>query len=227
MLCNRLNGTCQIKYIVFCFCILVALVGCKRRVLDKKDVWKESTKNACKSILYDPDCSQKSKDCANKVLEEMSNKVIDPAPILCHTSYRIDKKGKTHLCLTMFDEESDILGIIVRETDTNNNVVIEEQYPVFCGENIGHYVSLSFQEKKSGNKKDPLAWDSFLSDPNVINGSMNVYERINKRPPVYISIPEKDKVQVEIAVYDKKGNQSEIMPLESKLYRRSPGWANE
>jgi hypothetical protein len=200
----------------------VTTAGCT-----EKDVFSEQAYNISQSILHDPNCSQQSKDAASRVLQELSGRISSPVPILSHACYWMNKDGTPDLALSMFDKESDIVGIIIRETDTENHLVIEEQYPLFYWEPVGHFVLLPFQERKEGNKKDSAAWDKYQADPNIATASGTPLFYIlvnNNRPLITISIPQQDKVKVYIAVYDQKENRSEFMPLESKLYRRYRYW---
>jgi hypothetical protein len=194
--------------------VLFFLVGCNRNGNKKKDIRQVICEDNCKCVLSDSRCSPKSKAMAEKVLKGWADPSIDPVPVLVHAAYMKPRNDKLHLSLTMSDEEFDVIGIIIREMDASNNLIIEERYPMFIWDTIGYHQYFSVAERKPGDKKDTVAWDKYQSDPNMKDN----------RPTIYISIPQKDAVQVNIAVYDKKGNQSEFMPLESFLYKVPKEW---
>jgi len=206
------------KSIVIGMVYLLLTTGCKSEADRERDLYREQTKNICTSVLREPLCSEKSKTLAAKVLAGLSDKTIDPMPCLFHAYYHKKQDDKYFLALSMCDEDEDIEGLFIREKDSQDNVLIEEQYPYFIWYPAGSFKYIPFSRRQPGNAKDTTAWNEYQSGT-----SSQKYDR----PPMFISIPQEGSVEVEIAVYDKKGNRSDYISLDSFLYRRPRGWANE
>lgn len=195
--------------ILFVIMISIIFLGCDNDNYIKKSITQEVCENTCKSIILDSNCSQKSKVLAEKVLAGWSDTYKDSMPYLLHVAYHKEKDDCYFLALTMSDEEEDIEGLIIREKDSDANVLVEEKYPYFIWYSVGSFRYIPFSERKANERKDAILWDQYL------RSSETKYQK----PPLYITIPHDNMMKVEIAVYDKKGNVSDYAPLESFIYR--------
>jgi hypothetical protein len=184
--------------------------GCRKQ----KGMSGVYTLNLCEDIIDNLGSPECTKQIARKALDKWNNKVLDPEPILIHAGYGQDPNYGNFLFLTMLDEDFDIAGFIVKELhrkSESNVIVIEEKYSVFPETKIGDFQYLDFSERSNLSQiKDEKAWDNYLN----AGAEKEVIYRRGEHPIIWLSLPNKPTVEVEIAIYDYKGNQSEPVCLE-------------
>lgn len=198
--------------------ILLTPYGCRK----EKDIRRVVVESHCKGIIENPEVPEHRKKLAKKVLDGWNNKVIDRKPILVHAGYldlQDPNKDYLWLLLTMSDEEYDISGFVVREAhkqSNSNDIIIEENYPVFPESVIGHFQSLHFRERRDLlHIKDEKAWNNYLN----ARDTKDILYRRKKYPVILLSLPNESTVEVEILIYDSRGNKSEPIPLEYGVNR--------
>ncbi len=122
------------------------------------------------------------------------------------------------LSLSVTDADRDLLGIRIKERYVLPNGAtssFEESYHVFA-----HGASRSFPYRSRDSRhvpvyfrrenrvKDEPQWQVFLD--RVERGETT---RETQIPPVYITMPEPNTVEVFVSVYDMKGHESEMVPV--------------
>jgi hypothetical protein len=182
--------------------------------IKQKGISSVSTVNLCKEIIDTPGSPERTKKLARKALEKWNNKVLDPEPILIHAGYAKSTNHGYWLFLTMLDEDFDLAGFVVKEIHEkpkSNVIVVEEKYPVFPETKIGDFQYLDFSERRDLSQiKDEKAWDNYLN----AGAEKEVIYRRGEHSVIWLSLPNKPTVEVEIAIYDYNGNQSEPVCLE-------------
>lgn len=200
-------------------CLIVGSgYGCE----DRKDDARDPIAAELESHLKSPTAGER----AQLALSMHKNGVVDPQPILiaAGAAYSDDFKRDTVL-IQQYDEEKDIVGIGIREerqgTDHAKDVLVEE-YPVFTyysSAGILQYRSVPIQFRRSGERKNEQQWQDFLEGKGFDQSFASDAERFWKTlPPVYVSVPEPNKVDVFVYVYDRGGHKSNPVRLHYKQW---------
>jgi hypothetical protein len=167
--------------------------------------------------LNSPTCGEN----ARLALSLRKNGVIDPQPVLIAASVFYSRdRDRDVLMVLQYDEEKDIVGVGMREerqgTDRQKDVLVEE-YPVFTyysSTNVLQYRTMPIQIRRSDERKNEQQWQDFLEGKGPDQSFANAAERFWKAlPPVYVSIPEPNKVDVCVYVYDRGGYKSNLVRL--------------
>jgi len=184
------------------FFIFWQIAGCVYKSPETKDFRQMQVESICRSIMKSSDFPSQTKELAAKTLRKWNNRRIDPVPVLLHAGYVQSKKGQWFINLVMSDEEFDIDGLIIKEVlaENGNTITMEETYPLFTDKHVGHFQCIEFKPRAIGEQQ--------------IHGAPAADSEYPLRPTLFISIPEKDKITVEIKVYDKKGHISNIVLFE-------------
>jgi len=186
------------KIIIFFLILLIGLIyGCDEQSSKKKDPRQVQVEDFCKGILMSADYPESTKKLAVRTLENWANDVIDPDPVLLVAGY-VEDKGRYAVFLYMSDEEFNIEGITVFERCLETGETLEEDYPLFLFFNTGHAQFVPFSRREAGQRKNQEAWEEY-----VTNGPI-----VEPRPEVFISLPRENELEVELEIYDKKGNRS-------------------
>jgi len=194
--------------------VLSSLVVCSCR-RDKEDARRVVVKGMCRDILSHPELSERTKRIAERVLTNWNNEVLDPEPILVYAGCSRNSDKPYHiLLLEMADEEFDVVGFKVTEVHRSdpNAFVIEESYPVFPENRIGHPQLVRFQPRQTASqRKNEEDWDAYT---NLVPQERRAIYRRGGYPVVWISLPDPPTVEVEISIFDSSGIESEPVPLE-------------
>ena len=166
------------------------------------------------------------KNRAESAISKWKNRIVDSKPILIcaglEKPYGIDKKI---LALIIFDEDRDIVGFIITEKylePDGEKTELQEDYPAYVhDENIAavdaYWFKVQIRDKKQ--QKDEKLWKEY-EDTNLEELTKeNVRE--DTLPPIWISIPEPNKVDVWVSVYDKAGHKSEPVKLLNRINENS------
>jgi hypothetical protein len=150
---------------------------------------------------------------AETIVRKWDNDVLDPEPVLLEASLvsREFSRARGELLLVGLDEDKDLLGLRIREKYILPNGVesfLEEDYPVYA-----EYKGIGLGLKRLGvcyrtgiQIKDEQQWQTYL----------NVIQRASEptRPPVWMSVPDPNRVEVFVSIYDRAGHESEWIPVE-------------
>jgi len=174
----------------------------------------------------------------NLAIDQWKNGVLNSKPILIN-AILIKAKGydQVDLLLAVFDEDEDIFGFIVKEIYSKSDgkqEKMEETYPYnvhYSSSGVADMYLVSVKIRTAQQKKDQQLWKEYI-DRDVdyeeltrrhIYNNENFSKESRKAfslefddmlpPPVWISIPESNKVEVLVWVYDKTGNKSEPVKL--------------
>ena len=192
------------------FVVVVVLISCVcscDREPEESKLRRVLAINGCITIIHCETAPDYSRQYAQQAYTNWLNNTVDPDPILiyacCGPSSR---ETKLSLSLTMSDEQSDIIGLKVTEIHRQNGdqMKIVEEYPVFINAAIGHHQIIPIVERALGQRKNAIEWEGYV-------------ERAvrDNRPPIYLSLPKENQVEVQIQIYDKNGLESQSVPLET------------
>jgi hypothetical protein len=158
---------------------------------------------------------------ANLAISKYENKRIETEPILIYALFRQSNEIEpTILHLLTYDEDEDILGIGINEkyidpngTETNLN----EEYPIFLFRNPPKGASpriIPVQIRNLGQLKSEQLWDQYIAGEGIeMDRILNQLYWKSSLPAVWISLPDPNKTEVEIYIYDKAGHKSQPMKL--------------
>jgi hypothetical protein len=149
------------------------------------------------------------------------NGVVDPQPVAIAASvYHSTGHNRDVLMLMQYDEEADIVGLGLQEekqgTGREKDLLVEE-YPVFTYNSPTgalHVRTIPVHFRQAGERKNEQQWRDYLQGKGSGESFTGDNERFWKTlPPVYVSIPEPNKVDVRIYVYDRGGHKSNLIRL--------------
>jgi hypothetical protein len=185
-----------------------------------------------------------AKERIQHAIDTYKNKTMDSTPILVWAGLgKPVGSEEIKIYLFILDEDIDLLGFTVNEVSTDPNgtsVALEEDYPIFAhcpmavAEVNGYGFSISARNDEQ--RKDERLWADHVGmdfDARVKeqagpeppeSADWSRYSQYADRrfelwksslPPIYISIPDSDKINVKIHVYDKAGNISNTVQLDA------------
>lgn len=148
-------------------------------------------------------------------LSKWQNGVTDHEPILlCASATRSSKTYSATLSLMAYDEDKDLLGIVVEEERSDaNGVSLSEDYPVYAHLRQLDTVdtrSIGIHLRGKEDRKDEARWEEYVRNKEIEETALKRSARyyMDTMPPVYITVPETNGVAVWIRLYDGAGNQS-------------------
>lgn len=135
------------------------------------------------------------------------NNTCDPIPILIYAVILKDDENVLRMCMYFSDEDRDVVGFGIREahkTEGGKNQIIEETYPIFEHSSPPAVWICQFpvEERIGGMRKDKELWRHYTEDSSA-----------EVLPPIIVSIPDPNNVDVWVWIYDRAGNKSE--PVEA------------
>lgn len=159
-------------------------------------------------------------DRIEKVLAMRTDNVTDSQPVLLIGVVSEDPGlMPTTVWLCLYDEEVDILGLGIQEryvgADGESAMLVEE-YPVFMHRPASgsyDYRGLPLHIRDAGQRKDMALWDRYVAGEGIETGrakSRAEYYR-ETLPPIWMSIPDPNTVDVHLYLYDRAGNKSELV----------------
>jgi hypothetical protein len=210
--------------------------GCKRNPTNR-----DTNMVVLERLSQNSAVSQDVRDRTQKAIANYTNSTIEPEPLLLYASPLIELSGskRNELRITVIDEDNDLIGFGLkeesREADSAINI-LEEEYPLFVHyqglATVNHY-SIPFFTRTNEQRKDEEVWSDYLAMdfdakmkqiklPNKtgdwLSDMIEYYEEVYKLwektlPPVWISIPDPNTLNVWIYVYDKAGHKSNSLRL--------------
>ena len=221
--------------------ILITLSGCKKENVDLEELMDHGARDlltsAAKKTAWPPDMRSRAK----AALAKLDNGILDTEPILLRAIIdTVEPNNEPALFIIYFDENKDLRGLRIKERyiDPNGSITtLEEDYPVFVNTLstiIAAYIRFPIHIRDKDQRKDKYAWLEYSNrnldelirlniDERQRNSSDNHPQDIpfKKTPPIYISVPDPNKVNVEISIYDKAGNESDSIELLAGKYIKS------
>ena len=210
---------------------LLIIPGCSKESSESKNygpvIWPLT------EIIKKPELSADAKSRAKLAISQWQNDFVDSKPILIHAKLGQPKKvDKTILGYIIFDEDRDTVGFVIKEEHVDSNgvkTVLEEDYPAYVHclpfEVVdAHWVSIQIRDKHQ--RKDEKLWSEYVNTDfehlvkkHVSSNDLSTETFYQGKfwedtlPPVWVSMPEPNKVDVWVYVYDKAGNSSEPLKL--------------
>ena len=161
-----------------------------------------------------------TEDRIEQALSKWKNKSLDPKPILIFAGITVPLKPEPHFCFATFDEDRDLLGLVIEENFTDANGVTTatvEEYPVFAHRPVTTVVEfclLPIHLRDAGQRKDVQQWQDYVAGHAVDPARMRDVSYYRKTlPPIWISISKPNRADVHVYVYDRAGNRSEGIVL--------------
>jgi len=188
----------------------------------------------------------KSKDNVNMrqrgqlAISKWQDGVMDPVLFIIDAVMMTgsDEDGEgTSLVLIIYDEDADYLGFVAEEEIVDSNGVITtklvEKYPVFNHLSYSSEVEFKFLPvlvRNENQRKPEEQWLKYINTP--LQQQKDEYKERTKKnwtwrstlPPMWISIPDPDKVNIHVRAYDRAGNLSERISL---VHEQKGKWPSE
>lgn len=158
---------------------------------------------------------------AELAISKYEKKSIDPEPVFILARIRsVTHRPSAYLDLLTYDEDGDLLGIVIEEKylDLNGNVkIIEEDYPVFTfwspGKGVS-YLTIFATTRNPVQLKDEVEWNKYLAGEIVETSKITTpLYWVNTLPEFLVSVPDRNKTEVEMYLYDKAGHKSKPILL--------------
>jgi len=206
--------------------IVAACLGCRPNKQSKaRDAAIMHTRASLERIIEE---NRDPKGRAKEALAKLDDGIMDYVPFPIHAALRCKDSGEALLILECFDEDRDLRGIHIWEKHTDPNgavTTIEEYYPVYVAwpETLILWRGVVSVEPRNANqRKDEDAWKDYvilvledLVRKFVYKGPVDEREKLpptealnRKMPPIWISVPEANRVAVFVSVYDSAGHES-------------------
>ena len=161
-------------------------------------------------------------------LAQWQSRALDPKPLLLYAHLgRPVQREQVRLGLLFFDEDKNVLGIGVKEQYLDGSGFrreLREEYPVFAHlvwREVLNSPNIHVSIRDAGQQKDPQAWAAYSEaegiDEERVRKSQSYYRAT--LPPIWISAPDPNRVNVYVYVYDRDGHRSEEVEVENRLKR--------
>ena len=211
--------------------LLLMLIGCEKKP-DKQEEF-DSVSYVLNERLKHPSSPIVVRQRAELAMSKWKNGIVDSKPILIE-AYMLKAEGieQIDLALTILDEDRDVIGFAIKEKPFSSNatpMILVEEYPAYI-----HCLPFTICDihlvpihiRVAHQQKDVKLWDKYLGID--YEGLFKEYERKHTLsddivypevfweetfPPVWVSLPVPNKIDVSIWVYDKDGNKSEPVKL--------------
>ena len=224
----------KMKRLFYCCCLIFILnivitdFGCNKKgpPPSPKDGTLSGLNWFLNNILKN-DSIPESSQLVNLAKSKWQNGILDPEPFLLYNQMTQSRNDTTvaGLSLCIYDEEKDVVGIIIEEEhfdSQGNKTTLKEKYPVFLHFTLNEVLCLKSMHVyiRNGNTKDEEQWKEYeqKSEDQIMNEFYALKKRTNgpfieTLPDVWISIPEPKKINVNLYIYDRKGNVSNPLKL--------------
>jgi hypothetical protein len=184
-----------------------------------------------------------AKERIQYAIDTYKNKTMDRTPILVYAGLgKPVGSEEIKILLFVLDEDKDLLGFTVNEVSQDPNgtpVSLEEDYPIFAhcpAVGVANGYGFSISARNDEQRKDERLWADHVGTdfgalvrkqigPEPPEPSVDWFREYDDRmfelwkssvPPIYISIPDSDKINVKIHIYDKAGNISNTVELDAR-----------
>lgn len=204
MISTRAFSSCAAA---MCFVAALCLSGCK----DDSPKLSHMEKVSSHRLRYLLKGSQYYSEQLEKAANLWENGVCDPEPILFFAILGKWDSSDTVLGIFSSDEDNDLQGVIVREKHAAD--IFEETYPVFVGG--GFHVPIYAEGitmariRTQNQRKNEELWGQYVA----LAAEVGENEPLPAPPPMWVSIPEPNEVEVWVQLYDKAGHKSNQVKL--------------
>jgi len=225
------NKYVLVRMVLFMTFLLLTVSACRKNSSESKDF--DPVVYVLGRIIKNPENPVDVKKHAELAMSKWQNDVVDCKPILVNAVLgKPQKIDKVLLAFTIFDEDRDTIGFVIKEEYVDSNGVkttLEEDYPAYVHclpfeVADAHWVAIQIRDKHQ--QKDGQLWSKYVNTD--FEQLVNKYIRSDDfsieslypgkfwedtLPPVWVSVPKANKVDVWVYVYDKAGNKSEDVKL--------------
>lgn len=178
---------------------------------------------------------------AKIALTKLNDSVRVDGPFLISVNLGCRDDNEPVLFFACLDEGRNLRGICVREERTDPNgrtMALEERYPVYVAwpeTNILANHTFSVAIRNGGQRKDEAAWNDYVISVQedvihkfVYDGPVDETIKVppnealeRTRPPIWISLPEPNRVRVSLSIYDREGRESDSVDVavSPRVYR--------
>jgi hypothetical protein len=188
---------------------------------------------ALRMFLRYPWMPPDAKERAEEAMAKYRNKTLDPEPVLIGATLgKPTGIDQVYLNLLVYDECEDLEGFVVKEECYDPNGAqfeFEERYPAFAHllmTGVADIVSIPVHIRDVHERKDEERWAKYCDQPlpahteESMSGeklprgsSMSDTRWEATLPPVWISIPEPNRVIISLYLYDCAGYRSNRVTL--------------
>lgn len=210
--------------------------GCKRY-----PKFEDSNMVLLEQMSQNSSLSQDIRDRAQQAMTNYTNNKLDPEPHLLFAWLFEDSLGpeRNELDIGVIDEDNDLLGFGLKEElrDPNGAVnILEEEYPAlvhYQGLATVNVYSIPFFTRTREHRKNEKIWIDYLAIDfdaqmkqtelphssgdwfaDMEEYSIRTYELWrDSLPPVWVSIPDPNRLTVWAYIYDKAGHKSNSVKL--------------
>ena len=215
---------CVVKILLFVFFLILTTSGC-----DKRKARSDPVLDYLRWIVNKSGDRVNMRQRAQLAMSKWQDGVTDPEPFLIDVAIRgadVEDGERMLLMLVIYDEDADYIGCVVEEEYVDSNGVtttLVEKYPVFTHLSDWGEVGFKFIPvlvRDENQRKHEEKWQKYVSTP--LQQLRREYKKRLKKtywswgdtlPPVWVSIPEPNKVYVRLRAYDRAGHQSEQINL--------------
>jgi hypothetical protein len=190
----------------------MAIFGCRAVKTPEQDPNAYVTEELANFTNWSvPDSAAKQR--AQLALSQWQNGVLDREPILLAAILtKAQGASMPEIVLFAFDEDKDLLGIGVIERQKDGAEYAEE-YPVYVHARPSRVIDtrpVPVYLRNKGQQKDESRWEEYVRGDKIDEWSIRHVDRYyqDTMPPVYVSLPDPNKVDVLVYLYDRGGNKS-------------------
>lgn len=203
---------------------VLATLGCRRGTTAQEDPDLDVVE-ALTSFRAPDSAADQRRQLA---LSKWKNGVIDREPILlAATLTRVVGTSVLTAVVVAYDEDKDLLGLGVMERYKDGTERLEE-YPVHVHADsilVVRFGCIPVCLRDKGQQKDESRWEEYIRGDKLDKWSMRhtggkYYQ--DTLPPVYVSFPDPNKVDVLIYLYDRHGNKSPPIEPINRLNVHNP-----
>jgi hypothetical protein len=151
-------------------------------------------------------------------LSKWQNGVLDREPVLLAAILTKAQGARLpEIALFAFDEDKDLLGIGVMER-YKDGTECSEKYPVYVHarpSRVKDSCPVPVYLRDKGQQKDESRWEEYVRGDKIDKWSIRHVDRYyqDTMPPVYVSLPDPNKVDVRMYLYDRHGSKSALVEL--------------
>jgi len=215
---------CVVKIQLFVSFMILTTSGC-----DKRKACSDPVLDYLRGIVHRSGDRVNMRQRAQLAMSKWQDGVTDPEPFLIDVAMMtasVEEGERMLLMLVIYDEDADHIGCVVEEEYVDSNGVtttLEEKYPVFTHLSDWAVVEFKFFPvlvRDENQRKPEEQWQKYVSTS--LQQLRKEYKKRLKKtycswgdtlPPVWVSIPESNKVYVRLGAYDRAGHQSEQINL--------------
>lgn len=233
----NINSLTFIRLILLWMFVFINVSGCEEDVSRRteEDPIVREIKRTVRVVNFPPEV-QSNVDLA---IEKWQNGILDPEPILINAMLTRPEIEEYAILFSVFDEDRNTLGMVLKEEYRRSGKkpeTLEETYPVFAHLTtkeipVVRMYAILVAIRTSNQQKDDGLWQEYVdadidklmrehvrkelqNEPNRIEAIDIIFSASEAvRPPMWISIPEPNEVEVSVWVYDKEGNKSNSVRL--------------